>query len=150
MKAVITCHWPAMNVRHVSRGLAMTDPIDAPSTCKLGNGQTYEFLAHIDATAVKELDPIHWEVVSCVANTPGIQPIYMVSYLPAEGCKIGFNFRDGLHMDVAAIVASTTLSLPDGRTGSGMMVYPACVSKWHSLGLWVVEPVVSTLECEIQ
>ncbi len=144
MRAVLTIDWPAMPTRHISAGLALTDPIDGDAKLVCYDGQTFRFKVHIPATPVQMQlllgfipNPKHWRVDPCVGS--GVDFDFTLN-LSAEDCYIKIGV-EGVYMNVTAMPCTFSVELPDGRKGWGSLEGAACKSWPHGRGEWLVEPV---------
>ena len=146
MQARIEIYCPPMAVRHKAFGLSLTDELPAtgalftPGPCKSDFNITFPpTLVRVQPHSVKS-----WVVDPCVAVGEG-KSVKVVSNLPAERCEIKIDLSGGLDifMQVYTIQAPTTVTLPDGRVGTGVVTYPDCKSHRKSKGVWEVDAVVA-------
>ncbi len=150
-KLKIRC--PKMRVVHQSKGLSLTDRLEAPSELTLPNGLIIAFFSIFPPTFVRQQKDVrHWLVDLTPAFQADGSSLKMSLILPPEPCEVGFDFHDGLYMTAEKILALGSFVLVDGSTGVAVtadgetspgIVFPAVKSRWMSPGVWTVGEVMA-------
>ncbi len=149
MNGKITTTWPAMPVRHVSKGLSQTDRIDADCDLLLDDGRQFHSKIRIDPTYVRVLPglfPTHWQVDPCIAFTTWDNGADITISLPAEPVDMVIDWHDGFpffHMVARQIICPVKVILKFGAIGLGTLTLPEAIGRWQKHGEFLVDPVPS-------
>jgi hypothetical protein len=142
MQGLLRSSWPKMGIHHCPMDwdfdLYQTDRIEAQVSLETPSG-ILTATVYIDPTYVRSVPGnLRQRLVdACMAiSTDPKAILHMISRLPEELCELDFDFHDGLFMLAKAIDAPTTITLLDGRVGSGVLSFPDDITDWTSPGVW--------------
>jgi len=141
----LTLNCPPMAVFPVSRKLRRTaaEPMTANLTWPDFTGiMIYPVL--IPATDVHRKGMLHWQVDACIGAGQDASGNSIVVNLPVEPVLFNLTHFD---MEAQPITAPVTVTLADGRVGTGSVVFPICRT---SLITGIAEAVIAQGSVEFQ